>query len=100
MQRSWLIGAALVFALTAVGCKDDDEDPDTTPVGDSGTPRDGGPVVTPGNDAGPVGGGGMDAGNDAGSIDARVPDATTPPADAAPAADSSTTTAVGLDAAR
>jgi len=72
MKRSWLIGAALVFSLTAVGCKDDDEDDDPTPTTDAGKDAsvtdagkpDGGPIV------------GIDGGTDAGL------DATTPPSDA------------------
>ena len=35
MKRSWLIGAALVFSLTAVGCKDDDEEDDPTTTTDA-----------------------------------------------------------------
>ena len=58
MKRSWLIGAALVFSLTAVACGDDDEDDTTGPdAGDSGAPR---------QDAG------LDSGLDSG-IDATVP---------------------------
>lgn len=67
MKRSWLIGAALVFSLTAVGCKDDDEDdgPATTVDGgtDAGSKTDaggGGPII------------GIDGGTDAG-LDAKVP---------------------------
>jgi hypothetical protein len=58
MKRSWLIGAALVLSLTAVGCDDDGDD--------DSTPADGGNV-----DAGPGRG---DAGLD-GSIDSGKPDA-------------------------
>jgi hypothetical protein len=55
MKRSWLIGAALVFSLTAVGCDDDDADD---------------VIVTPdgGKDAG---GGAIDGGLDSG-LDATV----------------------------
>lgn len=56
MKRSWLIGAALVFSLTAVGCDDDDaEDPSVGPdAGDAST------------------GGKIDGGLDSG-LDATVP---------------------------
>ena len=54
MKRSWLIGAALVFSLATVGCKDDDDDDDGV------TQRDGGA------DAGRVDGGANDGGMDAG----------------------------------
>jgi hypothetical protein len=65
MKRSWLIGAALVFSLTAVGCKDDDDEGSpTTPGADSGT--DAGSKT----DAGPIIG--IDGGTDAG-LDAKVP---------------------------
>ena len=59
MKRSWLIGAALVFSLTAVGCNDDDDDDDgTTRVdgGDAGGAR--------------IDAGGIDSGTDAGRGDA------------------------------
>ena len=64
MKRSWLIGAALVLSLTAVGCKDDDDEdqPSTTVDGgtDAGTKTDGGgPII------------GIDGGADAG-LDATV----------------------------
>lgn len=63
MKRSWLIGAALVFSLTAVGCKDDDDEdaPVVLPDGsvpDSGTKSDAS-VITPMD--GSVGDSGMDA---------------------------------------
>ena len=71
MKRSWLIGAALVFSLTAVGCSDDDdgEDPKTdgggTPTDGGGIKTDGGGVVTP------MDGGGIDGGlKDGGPTDA------------------------------
>jgi len=90
MKRSWLIGAALVLSLTAVGCKDDEED-DVTTLPDSSVPaKDGG--NTPTTDAG----GGIDGG---GRLDGSVPDAAVP-ADASTTPDASTTTtdAGGLDA--
>lgn len=71
MNRSWLIGAALVFSLSAIGCSDDDEDDAVAAdgsVGDAGN-RDAGPMFT------------IDGGSDA-SIDA-----TTPAADAGDAGD-------------
>jgi hypothetical protein len=57
MKRTWLIGAALVFSLTALGCSDDDDDTD-------GTHKP---------DAGDAGGGAIDAGHLDGSIDSAVP---------------------------
>lgn len=65
MKRSWLIGAALVLSLTAVGCKDDDDEdkPSTTVDGgvDAGPKADGGgPIIS------------IDGGVDAG-LDAKVP---------------------------
>lgn len=65
MKRSWLIGAALVFSLTAVGCNDDD---DTTTTKDGGAGDSG--VKT---DAGTIDGG-LDAGRDSGT-DASTGDA-------------------------
>ena len=66
MKRSWLIGAALVFSLTAVGCKDDDEeDPPKKDGGAQDAGRDaGGGTLDGGAD------GGMDAGKDGGASDA------------------------------
>jgi hypothetical protein len=64
MKRSWLIGAALLFSLSAVACSDDDED--ETPVTNPDGGRDGGGGSTI------VDGGGLDSGLDA----------TTPAADA------------------
>ncbi len=55
MKRSWLIGAALVLSLTAVGCDDDDgEAPPST--------------IDGGADAG------HDSGVDASGLDASKPD--------------------------
>ena len=56
MKRSWLIGAALVFSLTAVGCNDDDDE-GTTPARDGGTDS--------GVDGGLRDAGGLDSGLDA-----------------------------------
>lgn len=103
MKRTWLIGAALMISLSAVGCADDSEEDDITlPDGalpDSGTAGDSG--VVPGTDSG-VDAGGMDASTDAGSDGGEI-DATTPPADAATdaAADDAgeAVDASGLDAA-
>lgn len=70
MKRSWLIGAALVFSLTAVGCKDDDEDeeipkvdagPDSGVKTDAGSGMDGGSI-----DSGLKDGGTTDGGADGG----------------------------------
>jgi hypothetical protein len=36
MKRTWLIGAALVFSLSAVACGDDDGDDDANATPDSG----------------------------------------------------------------
>lgn len=57
MKRSWLIGAALVFSLSAVACGDDDEGDEGNKT-DSGV--DGGSRIDSGVD------GGLDAGKDAG----------------------------------
>jgi hypothetical protein len=87
MKRSWLIGAALVFSLTAVGCKDDDDDGED-PKADGGTPGDAGNNT--GTDAGGIDAGGLDSG----LPDAAVPVDSSVPADAA----TTTTDASGLDA--
>jgi len=100
MKRSWLIGAALVLSLAAVGCTDDDdEDSDT----DSGVLPDGGPVGDAGRTDSGVDAGGMDAstnidgGGDAATpIDSSVTDSSTTDASAPDA--SSTTDAATLDA--
>jgi len=67
MKRSWLIGAALVLSLTAVGCKDDDDEDKPATTVDGGTDAGksdagggGGPII------------GIDGGADAG-LDATVP---------------------------
>jgi hypothetical protein len=66
MKRSWLIGAALVFSLSAVACSDDD-DSDTVVKTDAGTtvklPDGGSVTVVP--DGGLDGGSSIDAGHDA-----------------------------------
>jgi hypothetical protein len=102
MKRSMLIGAALVFALTAVGCSDDDEDtaPKPDAGSDSGRPADAGSdaaIINPGidsglGDAGDAGSPGTDSGLDSGRTDAAT--------DAGVPADASSTTAdaSGLDA--
>ncbi|HEX5659246.1 MAG TPA: hypothetical protein VFX59_18760 [Polyangiales bacterium] len=54
MKRTWLIGAALVLSLTAVGCSDDDEG------GDDSTPADGG------RDSGTIDASTIDSGLDSG----------------------------------
>ena len=67
MKRSWLIGAALVFSLSAVACSDDD-DTDTIVKTDGGpsVKPDGGGTITPVADGGLDGGGSLlDAGHDA-----------------------------------
>ncbi|MEY4514955.1 MAG: hypothetical protein RLZZ450_7077 [Pseudomonadota bacterium] len=68
MKRSWLIGAALVLSLTAVGCKDDDDE-DKPTTGDAGA--DAGSKTDAGGGGGPIIG--IDGGVDAGSLDAKVP---------------------------
>lgn len=91
MKRSWLIGAALVLSLTAVGCSDDEDD--VVIGGDAG----GDAAVQPRPDSG-VDAGGLDAGHDA-SIDAGRDasiDSSTPPADAA--VDSGSSDAAVVDA--
>ena len=63
MKRSWLIGAALVFSLTAIGCNDDEDEDKVT------TTKDGGGV-----DSGVKSDGGL-GGIDAGRTDAGASDA-------------------------
>ena len=98
MKRSLLIGATLLFALTAFGCSDD-EDPVRADGGDAST--DSGAKDSGTTDAGPITPGidsGTDAGRDSGLDSGTIPDTGVQDAGKPPDASSSTADAGGLDA--